>query len=98
MISLERNDDELDETIRKETASEDQHSEIPLDEDGFKRFKGLVFVLREAEQKVIERYHDDIREGHPGDRFHDYRKFGSSESQVMLKKIFFFFFHCLYDG
>jgi len=67
MISLERNDDELDETIRKETASEDQHSEVPLDEDGFKRFKGLVFVLREAEQKVIERYHDDIREGHSGE-------------------------------
>src|ERR1700722_11815083 len=27
----------------------------------------MIFVPKEAEIEIIERYHDDIREGHPGE-------------------------------
>ena len=38
--------------------------ELPINDDGHKRFNGLIFIP--MERKVIERNHDDIREGHPG--------------------------------
>jgi hypothetical protein len=29
---------------------------------GYKRFNGLVFVPKKLEEKIIKRYHEDVRE------------------------------------
>jgi hypothetical protein len=65
MISMKKEDVELHEEIKKETQKNQERTELPIDGDGYKRFKGLIFVPKDKEQSVIERYHDDIREGHP---------------------------------
>jgi hypothetical protein len=39
---------------------------LSIKEDGFKRFNGLIFIPKKKEKAVIERFHDDVREGHPG--------------------------------
>ena len=39
---------------------------MKIEEDGTKRFNGLTFVPKKVESMVITRFHDDIREGHPG--------------------------------
>jgi len=39
---------------------------IETEEDGFKRFNGLIFIPKEMEEKLIRRHHDEVQEGHPG--------------------------------
>jgi Integrase zinc binding domain len=41
--------------------------ELTDTDDGYRRFQGLMLVPKELEQELIARYHDDIREGHPGE-------------------------------
>ena len=66
MITIEQSD-EIDKKIQELTDTDNRHPELQKGEDGFKRFKGLILVPREIEQQLIARYHDDIREGHPGE-------------------------------
>ena len=66
MITLENEDEKLMERIKEETRKDERHPEIEDGEDGFKRFNGLILVPKMVEASLIERYHDDIREGHPG--------------------------------
>ena len=65
MITIEQSD-EIDKKIQELTDTDNRHPELQKGEDGFKRFKGLILVPQEIEQQLIARYHDDIREGHPG--------------------------------
>jgi Integrase zinc binding domain len=69
MVNIERVDREIAGMIKETTEMDVQHPEIEIgkDQDGFKRFKGLIFVLRKVEREIIKGYHGDIREGHPGE-------------------------------
>jgi len=62
MITLENEDEELMKKIKEETRKDERHPEIEK-EDGFKRFNGLILVPKSMETPLIERYHDDVREG-----------------------------------
>jgi transposase InsO family protein len=66
MVTVEQSD-EIDKKIKEVTDADDRHPEIQKGVDGFKRFRGLILVPKELEREVITRYHDDIREGHPGE-------------------------------
>jgi len=59
--------DSINEMIRRETKEDERYPEIPVNNDGYRRFNGLILVPKALEQEVIKRYHDDIREGHPGE-------------------------------
>ena len=67
MVNIESEDRELNEKIRRTTETDERYPEIQKDEDGHKRFKGLIIVPKLLEQEIIQRYHADIREGHPGE-------------------------------
>jgi RNase H-like domain found in reverse transcriptase/Reverse transcriptase (RNA-dependent DNA polymerase)/Integrase zinc binding domain/Chromo (CHRromatin Organisation MOdifier) domain len=67
MVNIERKDQELEEEIKRKSKNPNNRPEIKVDSDGFKRFQGLVLIPKELEEKVMRRYHDDIREGHPGE-------------------------------
>ena len=67
MVNIESEDRELNEKIRRTTETDERYPEIQKDEDGHKRFKGLIIVPKLLEQEIIQRYHTDIREGHPGE-------------------------------
>jgi len=66
MVHIESQDG-IDEKIREETKNDGRHPEIPINEDGYRRFNGLILVPQSLEKEVIKRYHEDIREGHPGE-------------------------------
>jgi transposase InsO family protein len=66
MIHMETQD-KIMERIREETKEDGRYPEIPIDENGYRRFNGLILVPRTLEGIVIERHHNDIREGHPGE-------------------------------
>ena len=66
MVTIEQND-EIDKRIRELTDDDDRYPEIQKSDDGYRRFQGLILVPRELETDIISRYHDDIREGHPGE-------------------------------
>jgi transposase InsO family protein len=66
MVHIESQDG-IDGKIREETKNDERHPEIPIDEDGYRRFNGLILVPQSLEKEVIKRYHEDIREGHPGE-------------------------------
>jgi RNase H-like domain found in reverse transcriptase/Reverse transcriptase (RNA-dependent DNA polymerase)/Integrase zinc binding domain/Chromo (CHRromatin Organisation MOdifier) domain/Integrase core domain len=55
------------ESIRKATENDLRYPEAEKGADGLKRFNGLVIVPKELEKEIIQRYHDDVREGHPGE-------------------------------
>ena len=63
---VKNTDHELMKAIKRETATSQDRSEIEIDEDGTKKFNGLVYAPKTMEKAVIERFHDDLREGHPG--------------------------------
>jgi hypothetical protein len=67
MMMISNEDGKMYEDIRTETRKNDERTELQIEEDGFKRFNGLIFVPKKNEKAVIERFHDDIREGHPGE-------------------------------
>jgi hypothetical protein len=64
MITLEK--DEILTAIKEETKKQKERTEIEINEEGLKEFNGMIFVPKATEQIVMKRYHDDIREGHPG--------------------------------
>jgi hypothetical protein len=66
IVRLNRTDESLLEEIRKETLKDEDRKELKIEKDGFKRFNGLTYIPKKKEQVIIERFHDDIREGHPG--------------------------------
>jgi hypothetical protein len=66
MVTIEQSD-EIDEKIKRLTNSDTRYPELKKAIDGYKRFQGLILVPKELEQEIIARYHDDIREGHPGE-------------------------------
>jgi hypothetical protein len=65
MISLNFEDKELIKEI-KEATQKSERVDIETEEDGFRRFNGLIFIPKEMEEKLIQRHHDEAREGHPG--------------------------------
>lgn len=65
MITIHNEDQQLIEDIKKEMMQYKERTDLQTDEQGNKRFNGLIFVPRTKEKEVIERFHDDIREGHP---------------------------------
>ena len=67
MVNIESEDRELNEKFEEQTETDERYPEIQKDEDGHKRFKGLIIVPKLLEQEIIQRYHTDIREGHPGE-------------------------------
>jgi RNase H-like domain found in reverse transcriptase len=67
MISIESQDEEINKKIKNETKKDERYPEIEEDEDGFKRFNGLIIVPKSLEEDIIERFHADVREGHPGE-------------------------------
>ena len=66
MIRMEVDDENVYEEIKNETRKNEEREELTIDEDGFKRFNGLVFVPKKLETTIIRQSHDDIRNGHPG--------------------------------
>lgn len=66
MVSFKNEDDEILNEIKEETAKNEERQEIEINEEGFKKFNGLTFIPKKKERLIIERFHDDIREGHPG--------------------------------
>jgi hypothetical protein len=66
MISMDTEEEELVKEIGKETKKSKERPEIEEDEEGIKRFKGMIFVPKKMEERTIRRYHDNIQEGHPG--------------------------------
>jgi hypothetical protein len=66
MVTIEK-DDGIIKDIRKITDNDLRYPEAIKGTDGLKRFNGLIIVPKELEMKVIQRHHDDIREGHPGE-------------------------------
>jgi hypothetical protein len=65
MITFKDEDNCLVEDIKKETKKE--KNDTAIEEDGFRRFQGLIKIPRSMEERVISRYHDDPREGHQGE-------------------------------
>jgi integrase-like protein len=63
---LDKDEDIMNE-VKKETEKHQDGFDIELHEDGFKRFQGLIFIPKKMEEKIIERIHDDPREGHQGE-------------------------------
>lgn len=66
MVHLEDANTELYEGIREATKKDAERTELEIEEDGFKRFRGLIFIPKEKEKAVMQRFHDNILEGHPG--------------------------------
>jgi hypothetical protein len=66
MMHMENEDEKLLKEIKKSTKQDKERAELPIEEDGLKRFKGMIFVPKENEKAVMERFHDGILEGHPG--------------------------------
>ena len=66
MITFEAND-EVDKKIREITKNDDRYPDAEIQSDGYRRFNGLIIVPTTVEKDLIKRYHDDIREGHPGE-------------------------------
>ena len=66
LLTNKNTDHELMKAIKRETANSQDRSEIEIDEDGTKKFNGLIYIPKTMEKAVIERFHDDLREGHPG--------------------------------
>jgi hypothetical protein len=66
MVTTLREDQELINEIKEEMRDNQGRPELQTDENGYKRFKGMIFVPKNKEREVMKRYHDDIREGHPG--------------------------------
>jgi len=60
MFSFQNEDESLEKAIIEATEQDESHPEITKDEDGLKR---MIFIPKKIEEKVIERYHDDLREG-----------------------------------
>jgi reverse transcriptase-like protein/integrase-like protein len=65
MVSLRDNEQELLEDIRNATKTYTERQELE-EQDGLKIFNGMIFVPKHMETRVMERHHDDMREGHPG--------------------------------
>jgi hypothetical protein len=66
MISMSMEEKELLKEIREETRRSKERPEMEEDEEGIKRFRGMIFVPKKMEERTIQRYHDNIQEGHPG--------------------------------
>jgi RNase H-like domain found in reverse transcriptase/Reverse transcriptase (RNA-dependent DNA polymerase)/Integrase zinc binding domain/Chromo (CHRromatin Organisation MOdifier) domain/Integrase core domain len=66
MITITENGD-IVKRIREATDNDLRYPEAEKGADGLKRMNGLVIVPKELETEIIQRYHDDIREGHPGE-------------------------------
>jgi reverse transcriptase-like protein/integrase-like protein/chromodomain-containing protein len=66
IIRMEVDDENVYDEIKNETKKNEERQELTIDEDGFKRFNGLVFVPKKLETTIIRQSHDDIRNGHPG--------------------------------
>ena len=66
MISMDTEEEELVKEIGKETKRSKERLGIEEDEEGIKRFKGMIFVPKGMEERAIRKYHDNIQEGHPG--------------------------------
>jgi transposase InsO family protein len=67
MVTMTNDNEELDNKIREETRRDERYPEKEIEADGFKRFNGLVIVPKKLETDIMQRYHTDIREGHPGE-------------------------------
>jgi RNase H-like domain found in reverse transcriptase/Integrase zinc binding domain/Chromo (CHRromatin Organisation MOdifier) domain/Integrase core domain len=66
MISFESEDSEINKEICEEMEKDERRLKCEK-KDGYYLFKGMIMVPKDWEKRVIERYHDDIREGHPGE-------------------------------
>jgi RNase H-like domain found in reverse transcriptase/Reverse transcriptase (RNA-dependent DNA polymerase)/Integrase zinc binding domain/Chromo (CHRromatin Organisation MOdifier) domain len=65
LIRFENTDQDLMTDI-KEKAKKCERTDLQENGQGFKTFKGLIYVAKDSEQKLLQRFHNDIREGHPG--------------------------------
>jgi len=65
MITLTSDEKEINDEIKKEMLKETKR-DLEIGQDGMAKFKGMTFVPRKVEERIIERYHKDVREGHPG--------------------------------
>jgi hypothetical protein len=68
MVHIENVDATLNEEIKEATEKNTERKDLEIDEDGYKRFKGLIYVPKEKEKAVMERFHENILEGHQGMR------------------------------
>ena len=50
--------------LLEETKKEERDPSTPIEEDGFRRFKGLILVPRNMEQQVISQFHEEMPAGH----------------------------------
>jgi integrase-like protein len=66
IVRLDDTNEQLMKEIKEATHKNTDRQELTIDEDGFKRFNGVIFVPKEKEQAVMRRFHDDVLEGHPG--------------------------------
>ena len=73
MVKYKDEDEGLMKEVKKETGKDEERKQLQIEQDGFKRFNGLIFIPRSMEGKIIERYHDSLREqlqlreGHQGE-------------------------------
>jgi reverse transcriptase-like protein/integrase-like protein len=66
MITMESHDEDLLKEIRKKTDETVERDDLVVDANGYKRFKGLIFIPKNMEEKMIEAHHDGVDNGHPG--------------------------------
>lgn len=66
MITMETHDEALLKEIKENTKGISEREELQTDQEGYKRFKGLIFVPKCMEEKTIKAHHDGIEAGHPG--------------------------------
>ena len=66
MVSTQMDDSELKDEIKESMKKHQRRSELDEGSDGYQRFKGMLFVPKDMEEKVIKKHHDGNEHGHPG--------------------------------
>ena len=67
VVKYQNEDEDIMMKVKEETKMNKERNDLVLEEDGFKRFQGMIFIPRSMEERIIERFHDDLREGHQGE-------------------------------
>jgi len=66
-VQVEWNNPDFQRKLLEETKKEERDPSTPIEEDGYRRFKGLILVPRNMEQQVISRFHEEMSAGHQGE-------------------------------
>jgi hypothetical protein len=60
---MEIKDKDLTERIREEMVNYEKRMDLEEDDEGYKKFKGLIFVPKSLEIETIQAHHDNLENG-----------------------------------